>query len=189
MRQVGDDTAPGRADPRAARQREVGAVEQTTVARAVRRLRDQRAAAAGRDDRGLSDHAGDDASSRTTYQVIALYQQNELHQVSRATKPSSRSHEPGRSSRRRWTRSSGRRARASSRSAARCRQTGTAPAPPGRFAGEADGRSKHADMFFPPARSATARSTPSTRRLHDPAQGDPAGRREDRLPDPEAALT
>ena len=68
-----------------------------------------------------------------TYQVIALYQQNELHQVEPGNEAEfTLDTYPAASSRPRSTRSSGRKGRARSRQRAAA-ETGYGPMPPGRF--------------------------------------------------------
>ena len=126
-----------------------------------------------------------------TYQVIALYEQNEL----RLVEPGNEAEfalptYPGpRSSRPRSTRSSGPRARARSPTARCCRRPASRRSA-GRFPVKLTVDARDADLFLAAGAIGEGAIYHRARRVPPhPAQGDPARRHDDRLPGPEAALS
>ncbi len=127
--QGGRGIRDGCADPRPARERQVGSRPDHDPL-ALRLLRDQSAAATGRVRRRLAGGAGDDPGGDRPAASSRFTTRTSCSRWRPATRPNSRWKPiPGRSSRARSTRSSGRRARASCRPTATLPMTGVLAAP------------------------------------------------------------
>ena len=176
--------------PRATRQRQLAA-RPDDGARAGGRLRDQRAAAHRLVHGRVPDHAGDDLRREDLPGHRALRTRTSCTRSSPATRPSSCSRRiPGQIIKAKvdsiiWAQGQGQVAIARS-----CRRRASGRRPPGRFPVKLDGRRADADAVPARGRDRPGRGLHRALALliHIMRKVIAAGGREDRLPDPEAAL-